>query len=212
MKFDPLKKNVSINSINSSHLIFTPTDNLKYFYEPSPNVKLEESIDNVTGVYKINSDSLNIEKDFKIEKPDNTFRVVTLGDSWTFGMFVNTNVNYPSMLEKKLNTMTCDGIDNFEVINLGMIGYDVTYSAERYAIRGKKYNPDLIIWFIKDHNFYFYEDYLHELINNEGSSNYPQYGQEVDWSMVERGMSEYRKKYKDSFILNKHIICYVIVG
>jgi hypothetical protein len=45
------------------------------------------------------------------------------------------------------------------VINLGVYGYDIQYSVERFKIRGKKYNPDLVLWFLKDDDFYSVNEY-----------------------------------------------------
>jgi len=88
------------------------------------------------------------------KKPPKTYRIITLGDSHTFGHFVSTEQNYPEKLEAKLSAMNssgnfCRNKDNVEVINLGMMGYDVEYSIHRFNNRGAKYHPDLIIWFLK---------------------------------------------------------------
>jgi len=78
-----------------------------------------------------------------------------LGDSNTFGLYVDTKDNWPERLEDLLNTkIKCNNINKFEVINLGVQGYDVQYEAYRFQKRGEKYNPDLILWFIKLNNFY----------------------------------------------------------
>ena len=45
------------------------------------------------------------------------------------------------------------GINKYEVINLGVPGYDIKYSVERFRIRGEKYNPDLVIWQLGDDDF-----------------------------------------------------------
>jgi hypothetical protein len=39
------------------------------------------------------------------------------------------------------------------VINLGVAGYDIQYSVERYRIKGVKYDPDLVLWLLKDDDF-----------------------------------------------------------
>lgn len=138
--------------IKKESLTFNPDSELEFFYEPKT-----EDLDTINswipykGTYSINSDSLNERFDYTLEKSDKAFRIVTLGDSFTFGMYVDTENNYSEQLENLLNNaLLCKEYDKFEVINLGVGGYDIQYSSERYKIRGQKYGPDLIIWFIKN--------------------------------------------------------------
>ena len=72
---------------------------------------------------------------------------MTLGDSFTFGVYVNTEDNWTELLEDKLNSIKniCPNTDHFEVINLGVGGYDIEYAAKRYINRGKVYNPNIIL-------------------------------------------------------------------
>lgn len=49
-----------------------------------------------------------------------------------------------------MKKMRCPNIDRFEVINLGVHGYDTRYTAERYRKRGVKYKPDLVVWLFVD--------------------------------------------------------------
>lgn len=101
--------------------------------------------------YTINSDALNERFDYDIEKKEGDFRIITIGDSNTFGENVSTENNWTEVLEDRLNKeKICQKVKKYEVINLGVEGYDTTYEVERYKIRGQKYNPDLVIWYITD--------------------------------------------------------------
>lgn len=150
-----LRKNVlgaktSITPISIENLDITDRKDLKYFYEFNPSTRVVENRAFMPkpATYTINSDTLNDQVDYLIQKPDKVFRIITLGDSYTFGEFVNTKDNWTEVLEDKLNTvLKCSNIDKFEIINLGMGGYGVEYISHRYEKRGTKYNPDLIIWF-----------------------------------------------------------------
>jgi len=142
---------VKIVPIDKESITFNPNSELQFFYEPKAN-----STDIVNpwipykATYTINSDSLNERFDYALEKPEKTFRIITLGDSYTYGLYVDTENNYSEQLENLLNsTLSCKEYNKFDVINLGVSGYDIQYSSERYKIRGQKYNPNLIIWFIK---------------------------------------------------------------
>jgi len=143
----------AVNPIAKESLIFSEEGKLKYFYEPVPNETMVDSPEwlSYKATNTINSDGLNERFDYSLEKPANTFRIITIGDSHTFGHFVNTKDNYPEQLEDVLNsTLSCSSTKRFEVINFGERGYDIEYSLYRFNMRAKKYNPDLILWYIKD--------------------------------------------------------------
>ncbi len=143
----------SINTISKDSIVFSPTSSLKYFYEPQAN-----STEKVTKdwlpyepVYTINSDSLNERFEYPTTKPDKTYRIIALGDSFTFGQNVSTEKNWTELLEDELNkNLSCKKLDKFEVINLGVYGYDSQYEIERFKLRGAKYKPDLVIWTFTD--------------------------------------------------------------
>lgn len=140
----------SVNPIKKEDLIFSTDEEIQYFYEPKPNRVIEEKPNWLPYIatYSINADSLNDRFNYDVEKPLNVFRIITLGDSHTFGHFVNTPENWPELLEDSLNRgITCKNVYKFEVINLGERGYDIASIVKRFSIRGMKYHPDLILWF-----------------------------------------------------------------
>jgi hypothetical protein len=131
------------------------SDSLKYYYEMAPN---ETQVADAkwlthTVVNSINTDGLNERFDYSVKKEKGIYRIITLGDSYTFGMNVNTKDNWTELLEDELNAhYTCDSIKKYEVINLGVYSYDTQYEIERYKQRGQKYNPDLVIWMMFDYD------------------------------------------------------------
>lgn len=146
----------SVNILKKEDLVFGNSKDLKYFYEIKPNAKGEDvnSWARLKAIYTTNADSLNERFDYLVEKPAGVFRIMTIGDSFTFGLYVDTKDNYPEQLEDLLNnTLACKNIKKFEVINLGITGYDIQYAIERYKLRGAKYQPDMILWFLKDDDF-----------------------------------------------------------
>lgn len=147
----------NVTKLNKQNLIFDDSSKeYKYFYEPKPNEIQTWNPDwlGYTITYHINSDGLNEEKDYSIEKSPRTFRIITIGDSFTFGAYVNTKDNYSKVLELFLNNkVICPFYDHFEVINLGVAGYDISYTVKRFEKRGIKYNPDLVIWLLNSWNF-----------------------------------------------------------
>lgn len=112
-----IEKNVlgalSYNNINKENLIFPPDHELKYYYESKPNVTETDQPEWLpyNAVYTLNSDGFNERFDYSLKKSPKTFRVITLGDSFTFGHFVNTADNFPEKLEDVLNTSSCTSIE-----------------------------------------------------------------------------------------------------
>lgn len=125
------------------------------FYEPTPlhtEIQFSEWYHPKVR-YTINADTLNDRFDYDVQKNSRVFRIATLGDSFTFGMYVNTQENYSERLEDMMRALPYCGSLRGEVINLGVPGYDIEFSKERYMVRGQKYNPDLLILFIVYNDF-----------------------------------------------------------
>ena len=128
------------------------SDELKYFYEPKPSGAIQNrGPDGGESVNTINADTLNERFDYAVSKPPGTFRILSLGDSYAYGLYVNTEENYAEVLEDALNAQCVGGsVRRFEVLNLGVPGYDLRYTLERLTRRGLKYDPDLVIWFLEN--------------------------------------------------------------
>jgi len=165
---------IHIDPLKKENLVVSSEGQLAYFFESKPNILDKEYQKSwLPGqiVYTINTDSLNERYDYAIEKPANAYRILTLGDSYTFGHFVNTSDNWTEVLEDLLNTQVrCKNSTTFEVINLGERGYDMDYSIHRYMKRGQKYRPDLIVWLLVENDFFnINEEFfgkLHEIEKN----------------------------------------------
>lgn len=146
---------VSVNPIHKETIQQIKTDGLKYFYEPIPNKVIEtnESWLSSTVINTINEDSLNERFNYSVVKEEGIFRIITIGDSFTYGAYVNTPSNWTELLENELNlNHKCKTIKKYEVINLGVHGYDWAYEVERYRRRGAKYTPDLLLSLIVDYD------------------------------------------------------------
>lgn len=148
-----------VTPLKKEFLIFPENSSYSAYFEPKPNTVETESypwMATSSATYTINADGLNDVKNYTVMKPPGTYRIIALGDSFTFGHYVNTPLNWSSLLEDKLNENhnTCPTIQNYEVLNLGVRGYDIDFAAERYRLHGQKYNPDLVIWFINNHHFF----------------------------------------------------------
>lgn len=150
--------------LNRNVLGTNSAQELQFYYEPVPYAKDPLQIALPTWLkstpkYSINSEGIHSPKEFPLVKPEGTVRIVTLGDSFTFGQYVDTEFGYPQVLEGLFEeNPVCGGKNKYEVINLGVPGYDIQYAIERFRLHGQKYNPDLVIWFLKDDDFIFLQD------------------------------------------------------
>ena len=95
-----------------------------------------------SGSYNINSEGLR-GQEFNKVKPDNTYRIIAVGGSTTFGAGVTDEHTWPRILEKKLQSISED--KNIEVINAGVSA--ITSFNESKLIKEKLigYKPNLII-------------------------------------------------------------------
>lgn len=149
VKKDIASSGVYEHEINKKVITSSEEGGLKFFYEPKPNSVDTETPKNIKNhaKYTINADSLNERYDYTTSKPPRSYRIITLGDSVTYGLYVDTEKNWTELLEDKLNSeLKCDNVSKFEIINLGVQGYDNQYSFERFKKRGLKYDADMVIW------------------------------------------------------------------
>lgn len=114
---------------------FQRSDNPVLFYEPRPGYADE--------TYKINSAGFR-DREFALEKSDDVFRIVVLGDSIIWGHGLPQDKTFAKQLESKLNQQSRDGI-NFEALNFGVSGYSTVEEVELFRTKAIKYDPDLVI-------------------------------------------------------------------
>jgi hypothetical protein len=89
---------------------------------------------------EINADGFR-DTNYSLEKGKNTKRIIAIGDSYTFGHGVNLSDSWPKGLEKLLNT---NGT-KYEVLNMGVEGYDMQEYEEVLKTKGLKYDPDIVL-------------------------------------------------------------------
>jgi hypothetical protein len=74
---------------------------------------------------------------YQFDKRPGVFRVVVIGDSYTYGAEVRDDETYPHRLEMLL--------PKGEVINLGVRAYGIDQMALKYLKYGRAYRPDLLV-------------------------------------------------------------------
>lgn len=72
-------------------------------------------------------------------------RLVTLGDSFTFGMGVGDAQALPAALERELRQQ---GHERTEVLNFGVPGYNLRESVDQYRHFARQWQPDIVVLFL----------------------------------------------------------------
>lgn len=120
--------------------VFIQKDHLSYHYKPQTIARMRTPEFDVT--YRYNKDGLR-DHDRPLEKPENTFRILGLGDSFTEGVGAQYDEMYLTLLEGGLNQSI--GGKTFDVIKAGVAGYDPKSERKYLEHYGYKYNPDLVL-------------------------------------------------------------------
>lgn len=90
---------------------------------------------------KINSRGLR-DHEYAYEKPENTFRILVLGDSFTEAFQVHMDDSFPKLIENRLNNESAGEV---QVINAGASGYGTDNELLFYRHEGLKYEPDIVL-------------------------------------------------------------------
>jgi lysophospholipase L1-like esterase len=125
--------------------VYTPvereTDRSKLLGRFLPRVP-DSLVDNP--IWQISLNSLGFrDREFEISKPPGTFRIVCVGDSWTFGANVNQKEAYPQRLAGLLERSYPGA--GFEVLNLGTMAYSSRQGLELMRLRVLELYPDLVL-------------------------------------------------------------------
>ncbi len=113
-------------------------------------------------------------------KRPNEFRVLSLGESTTFGARVEAAATYSSRLEVRLNHRR-DGLD-YRVINAGVSAYSSFQSLKYLQTRGLSLEPDLVLF------YHEYNDYLPSSVRDGGVN------EETELALTDRQVFESREQ------------------
>lgn len=118
------------NSIFSS--VYDPQGDTRGYLQPDGRVE-----------YRINNLGLR-GPDVVIPKPPDVYRILCLGDSFTFGEGVKGEDTYSARLPEFLRSSRNSA--KIEVINGGVQAYGVREAVTLYAILGEKLQPDVVVY------------------------------------------------------------------
>lgn len=85
------------------------------------------------------------DREYPLAKPPHTFRILAIGDSFTFGAGVLREEAYTERLEVMLNERLQRSGMRFEVLNAGVPGYNTSQELVHLRESGLRFDPDLII-------------------------------------------------------------------
>lgn len=123
--------------MNLADIIRLNPDN-KIVYELRPGTEGQ-----FTG-HHISINSLGMrDKERTLTKPPGTFRILALGDSHTFGWGIKQEDAFPAVLEKLLVERAPSR--KFEVMNLGVPGYNTVQEVQVFSTKAQELSPDLVI-------------------------------------------------------------------
>lgn len=108
---------------------------LGWINKPRANVSLVSGKRNIN--VNINSDGFRSSRNYEKKKDANVTRILTLGDSFTFGSEVDDSECWSSILECKDS--------NFEVLNAGVPGFGLDQSLLYFRRLNEDWNPDIVI-------------------------------------------------------------------
>jgi hypothetical protein len=145
-RLDPIKRSLAYIVLFAVLALET-----KVIYDLSHNVISS----NVQEIQFIEAEWLN-DRDqrnilFMTEKSENMYRIIVLGDSFTYGWGLDISDTYPFILENMLNNLS-DGAQ-YQTINLADPGFDLKDNIDILSEKSLNYNPDLVIF-----NFLFEND------------------------------------------------------
>ena len=116
-----------------------------YVSDPVLGIRLNPNYDGwFAGVpVRINGLGFRDNREYDIAKPADTFRILVLGDSVTFGHGTLYETSYPYMLEQRLKQWRPS--TNWQVWNLGVPGYNTGQELSLLNQVGPRYQPDLVV-------------------------------------------------------------------
>lgn len=129
--------------------IFAPQERGLFIADPyirtihKPNVETIRKTVEYESRMKTNSQGF-VGEDFSLAKGENTYRIATLGDSFTEAFDVDLDKSYSSLLEKTLDSAS--GELDYQVYNFGVSGSASTHELLTYKHYASVYQPDIVIW------------------------------------------------------------------
>lgn len=157
----------------------------------------------------INSHGLR-DVDFPQIKPDGVFRILSLGESGTFGVYVNPEDTYNKVLEQLLNQNSTN--KRYQVINAGVSSYTSFQGARYLETKGMALEPDIVLVYFGQNDTL--PTYFEDRVTQTNAFSIPVYGRGFTdkqiWQMRHRGQNARRLFIKSALYRNlASIVCWM---
>lgn len=128
--------------------LITPADTPGFGYGAGGLGDLRPNLDVVEMLYPIrpywlHTNSVGLRNVDEVDPDPAVFRVLAVGDSFTYGIYVHNHETYPARLEEHLNQR--GGRRRFQVFNAGVPGYTVEDTIAYLRDKGLALEPDLVV-------------------------------------------------------------------
>jgi lysophospholipase L1-like esterase len=122
----------------AKHVVTVPDGRVGYRFVPNQDRETDRG-------QKIHINSLGMrDEEFPQQKPEGEFRVLLLGDSLTFGIDVEQNETFASLLRDSLKNRGAGG-KSIRVMNGAVQGYDSSNERDWLVTFGFDLQPDLVV-------------------------------------------------------------------
>lgn len=138
----PLKRPSPIPEVTMGE--FVPNRTFRFLYYEDIGDASDPSRANHIAVARINALGLR-GRDFPAEKPANTWRILFIGDSFTFGEGVQDDETFASILEERLQLEAANGERTYHVINAGVPGYNTKDEVLNLRAKWLDLEPDTVV-------------------------------------------------------------------
>ena len=134
------------NSVSLRTLIEPdPSDEIIYKLKSNLNLKFQ-------GVPVTTNSHGMRNPEITLVKPNNTFRIALLGDSFTFGWGVEEEKIFARIFENELNAKNTTPL-TYQVLNFGIPGYSTFQETARYIRDLHSFKPDAVIIYFVENDF-----------------------------------------------------------
>ena len=92
--------------------------------------------------YRLQTNSVGLRNIAEVDDDPQTFHILALGDSFTYGYYVHNDEAWPSRLEEVLNQRLDTRV---QVLNAGVPGYTIVDQLDYLLDKGLRLEPDLVV-------------------------------------------------------------------
>ncbi len=185
-----------------------PGLNFRFVYASNPRSYFDKD----NAVYsKINSFGFR-GPDFSLQKPPATYRILGIGDSFTFGEGVKEEDTFLSRLQSHLSAQNPDKA--FEVINAGTSGYNTQDEVISLTNRWIKLTPDLVILTFTMNDGYADDEFADSALGplimglQDGRTRLPGQGAESTSKLLTWGLNLIERKKNSNKIIDIYLSQY----